>query len=48
VLSDYVARKELNEGQAITVVENALFHNANRIYRLGLKPEFGWKNEQMY
>ncbi|EIN05840.1 hypothetical protein PUNSTDRAFT_145746 [Punctularia strigosozonata HHB-11173 SS5] len=48
VLADYVVRKELTEGQAVTVVENALFHNSNRLYRLGLTPDLSWKNVQTY
>lgn len=39
VLSDSVTREELTEKQAIEIVENALFHNANRIYNLGLEPK---------
>jgi len=39
VLSDSVNREELTEKQAIEIVENALFHNANRIYNLGLEPQ---------
>ncbi|KAG9311047.1 amidohydrolase 2 [Chiua virens] len=31
-------REELTEHQAIEIVKNALFHNANRIYNLGLEP----------
>ncbi|KAH0834001.1 amidohydrolase 2 [Lanmaoa asiatica] len=39
VLSDSVRREELNEQQAIEIAQNALFHNANRIYSLGLEPD---------
>ncbi|KAF5352937.1 hypothetical protein D9758_007872 [Tetrapyrgos nigripes] len=38
VLSDIVKTNELTELQAVTIAENALFHNANRIYNLGLVP----------
>lgn len=38
VLSEFVRREELKEQQAIEIVRNALFHNANRIYNLGLEP----------
>ena len=33
-----VGREELSEGEAVKIVEKALFHNANRIYKLGLEP----------
>ncbi|KAF9219359.1 amidohydrolase 2 [Gyrodon lividus] len=38
VLADSVRREELTEQQAVEIVENALFHNSNKIYRLGLEP----------
>ncbi|KAH7882160.1 amidohydrolase 2 [Phlebopus sp. FC_14] len=38
VLADTVRREELTEEQAVQIVQNALFHNSNEIYRLGLKP----------
>jgi len=45
VLQDSVRREELTEQQAIGVAQRALFHNANKLYRLGLEPdlEFGLK-----
>ncbi|EGO28556.1 hypothetical protein SERLADRAFT_413409 [Serpula lacrymans var. lacrymans S7.9] len=39
VLSHSVLEGELSEAQAISVVKLALFENANRVYRLGLKPD---------
>ncbi|KIJ60471.1 hypothetical protein HYDPIDRAFT_32272 [Hydnomerulius pinastri MD-312] len=39
VLSDSVRRAELTQQQAVLIVQNALFHNSNRIYRLGLEPD---------
>ncbi|KAK7047603.1 hypothetical protein VNI00_006371 [Paramarasmius palmivorus] len=36
VLSEIVHAKEMTEEQAVTVVENALFHNSNKLYNLGL------------
>ncbi|KAJ7115883.1 amidohydrolase-domain-containing protein [Mycena epipterygia] len=41
VLSSVVASGELMESDAITIVQNALFHNANRLYDLGLEPDLG-------
>ncbi|KAF8130325.1 amidohydrolase 2 [Boletus edulis] len=38
VLSDSVRREGLTEQQAVEIIRNALFHNANRLYNLGLKP----------
>ncbi|ESK85629.1 developmental protein [Moniliophthora roreri MCA 2997] len=38
VLSDIVQSGELTELQAIKIVENALFHNSNELYNLGLVP----------
>ncbi|RDB19627.1 Protein fluG [Hypsizygus marmoreus] len=38
VLSENVRSQELTEAEAVTIVENALFYNANRAYKLGLKP----------
>ncbi|KAI0063025.1 amidohydrolase 2 [Artomyces pyxidatus] len=40
VLSEYVRRPGLTEAQAVQIAKNALFHNANRVYKLGLEPEF--------
>ncbi|KAI0698477.1 amidohydrolase-domain-containing protein [Cytidiella melzeri] len=40
VLGETVLRQEMTEAQAITVVKNALFYNANRIYNLGLEPRW--------
>ncbi|KAJ7077817.1 amidohydrolase 2 [Mycena belliarum] len=39
VLSDVVASGELSEGAAVAVVQNALFHNSNKLYNLGLSPD---------
>jgi hypothetical protein len=36
VLSRCIDRDELTEPQAIVIVERVLFHNANKVYRLGL------------
>ena len=38
VFSKSVEDGDLTEGEAVTMVENALFYNANKLYRLGLKP----------
>ncbi|KIK97846.1 hypothetical protein PAXRUDRAFT_824516 [Paxillus rubicundulus Ve08.2h10] len=38
VLSGSVRREELTEEQAVGIVQNALFHNSNKLYRLGLEP----------
>ncbi|KZT24932.1 hypothetical protein NEOLEDRAFT_1134131 [Neolentinus lepideus HHB14362 ss-1] len=38
VLAESVAAGDLNEKQAIRVAQDSLFHNANRIYSLGLSP----------
>jgi len=38
VLSESVRNQELTEKQAVAVVQGALFHNANRVYNLGLEP----------
>jgi len=45
VLQESVRREELTEQQAIGVAQRALFHNANKLYGLGLEPdlEFGLK-----
>ena len=45
VLEESVRREELSEEQAIGVAQRALFHNANKLYRLGLEPnlDFGLK-----
>lgn len=37
-LADVVRHKEITEAQAVQIVQNALFHNANRVYALGLEP----------
>ncbi|KAF7294516.1 CBM1 domain-containing protein [Mycena kentingensis (nom. inval.)] len=39
VLKEYVIRDELTEEEAIVIVQNALFHNSNRLYKLGLEPK---------
>ncbi|TFK47251.1 hypothetical protein OE88DRAFT_1666629 [Heliocybe sulcata] len=38
VLAEAVAAGDLDEKQAVRVAQDALFHNANRIYSLGLSP----------
>ncbi|KAF7308606.1 CBM1 domain-containing protein [Mycena chlorophos] len=38
VLSTYVREGEMTEKDAIGVVKNVLFHNSNRLYKLGLVP----------
>ncbi|GLB44652.1 putative amidohydrolase [Lyophyllum shimeji] len=38
VLSEIVHLGELSEPAAVQIIQNALFHNANRVYRLGLEP----------
>ncbi|KAJ7760482.1 amidohydrolase-domain-containing protein [Mycena metata] len=38
VLNDYVSRSELLESDAVTIAQNALFHNANNLYNLSLTP----------
>ncbi|KAH8828149.1 amidohydrolase 2, partial [Flagelloscypha sp. PMI_526] len=38
VLSEHVQSEELTEKEAIDVVENALFYNSNKLYKLGLSP----------
>ena len=38
VFSKSVEDGDLTEDEAVAMVENALFHNANKLYRLGLKP----------
>ncbi|KAF7309726.1 CBM1 domain-containing protein [Mycena indigotica] len=38
VLSDYLRRGELSEDEAVLIVQNALFHNANKLYKLALEP----------
>lgn len=38
VLSKYIDRDELSEDETVKVVERAFFHNANELYKLGLKP----------
>lgn len=37
-LADVVRHREITEVQAVQIVQNALFHNANRVYALGLEP----------
>ncbi|KAF8064167.1 amidohydrolase-domain-containing protein [Lyophyllum atratum] len=39
VLSEIVHSGELSETAAVQIVQNALFHNANRVYKLGLEPK---------
>ncbi|KAJ7876825.1 amidohydrolase 2, partial [Mycena leptocephala] len=39
VLSDSVALGELQESEAVAIVEGALFHNANKLYNLSLEPD---------
>ncbi|KAJ7449637.1 amidohydrolase 2 [Mycena latifolia] len=39
VLSETVASGELLESAAVTIVQNALFHNSNKLYNLGLSPD---------
>jgi hypothetical protein len=39
VLSESVALGELLENDAVTIVQNALFHNANKLYNLSLEPD---------
>lgn len=45
VLQESVRREEMTEQQAIEVAQRALFHNANRLYGLDLKPdlEYGYQ-----
>lgn len=38
VLSEIVEGGSLTEAQAVTIVENVLFHTSNRLYGLGLTP----------
>ncbi|KAJ7281628.1 amidohydrolase 2 [Mycena rebaudengoi] len=38
VLSEIVASGELLQSEAVAIVENALFHNSNKLYNLGLEP----------
>ncbi|KAL1751715.1 amidohydrolase-domain-containing protein [Schizophyllum commune] len=38
VFSKSVEDGDLTQDEAVAMVENALFHNANKLYRLGLKP----------
>ena len=39
-LEEYVRDGELTENQAINIVKDALFHNSNRLYNLGLQSNF--------
>ncbi|KAJ7672683.1 amidohydrolase 2 [Mycena rosella] len=39
VLSDVVTSGEMTESAAVTVVQNAFFHNSNKLYNLGLSPD---------
>ncbi|KAF8216413.1 amidohydrolase-domain-containing protein [Mycena galopus ATCC 62051] len=39
VLSESVALEELTESEAVLIVQNALFHNANKLYNLSLEPD---------
>lgn len=38
VLAETVAKEDLSENQAVSIVRNALFHNANKVYNLHLVP----------
>ncbi|KAJ7252723.1 amidohydrolase 2 [Mycena haematopus] len=38
VLSESVALGELLENEAVSIVQNALFHNSNKLYNLSLEP----------
>ncbi|KAJ6518718.1 amidohydrolase-domain-containing protein [Mycena sanguinolenta] len=38
VLSESVALGELLEDEAVSIVQNALFHNSNKLYKLSLEP----------
>jgi hypothetical protein len=38
ILAEVVQLHELAETEAVAIVQNALFHNANRLYKLGLEP----------
>lgn len=38
VLSEMVKARDLTEIQAVSIVENSLFWNANRVYGLDLHP----------
>lgn len=40
VLAEYVTKQEMTETQAVGIVKGALFDNANRIYNLGLTPNW--------
>lgn len=40
VLAESVTKQEMTESQAIRIVKNALFDNANRIYKLDLTPNW--------
>ncbi|KAJ7224341.1 amidohydrolase 2 [Mycena pura] len=42
VLSEYVARGELTERDAVITVQNSLFHNANKLYNLRLEPDLSF------
>jgi len=41
VLSEFVQKGDMSEGQAIDVTKKVLFENANRVYNLGLEPALG-------
>jgi hypothetical protein len=38
-LAESIQQGELTEYQAVSVVENAFFHVANKLYNLNLRPE---------
>ncbi|KAJ7066706.1 amidohydrolase-domain-containing protein [Mycena amicta] len=45
VLAEARRRGEMTEDDAVNIVKNALFHNANRLYNLGLEPDLtGYPN----
>ncbi|KAJ7733207.1 amidohydrolase 2 [Mycena maculata] len=46
VLSDTVASGELSESAAVAIVQNALFHNSNKLYNLGLEPDLSIFNRK--
>ncbi|KAG6908703.1 hypothetical protein DXG01_003636 [Tephrocybe rancida] len=43
VLRAIVDRGELSEAVAVNIVQGALFHNANKLYKLNLVPNINWK-----
>ncbi|KAA1475726.1 hypothetical protein DENSPDRAFT_842547 [Dentipellis sp. KUC8613] len=40
ILHEYVTKGHISASQAIGIAKNALFHNANRVYTLGLSADF--------